>query len=427
MRIDKMANNSKLEKLNSMLAECTHYYSQSIPLCAAENPISPFSKIPLSGDFQERYIMGSSYEYRLEDNFIGSNTLLPFYSMIHEECQVLFGAHYADARTLSGMNCLTTLLMSLTSLNEKIAILPPTWGGHSSIQPVCERLGLQVYELPYDYSKWDINYDKANNLIKREKINYILLAPSDIIHPPSVECFDLSNCTLLYDISQLMGLIAAGLIPSPIKLKNAVIFGGTHKTLPGPASGLILTNDEEIHLRIEQKINPIFLRHTQMHQVISLLFALIEFEYYGKEYTEAIIKTSNQLGNTLAQKGFQMGEISNHFSETHQLFIFCNYEEMLRINQNAIRFGVTLNKKEKSLFKGSGIRLGTQEIARYGWNEEDLSIICEIMALLRDRNPNKEKIATMKEGLSPKEIHYTFSNSTLSKLTSALHHKQIEI
>lgn len=416
-----MGIDHKLDKLRDALVECTRYYKDTLPLCAAENVISSFSKIPLAGDFQERYIMGGAYSYYLDGNFIGSHTLLPFYSMIHEECQLLFGASYADARTLSGMNCLTTLLMSLTSLNEKIAILPAAWGGHPSVQPVCERLGLSVYQLPYSHSNWDIDYDRANDLIHREKINYILLAPSDIIHPLAVENFDLSRCILLYDVSQLMGLMASGVISCPIGLPNTVVFGGTHKTLPGPASGLILTNDETLHLKMEQKINPTYLRHTQMHQVISLLFALLETECFGDEYAKAIVSTSNQLGNLLAHRGFRLGKVSNLFSETHQLFIFCEREEMLQINQNAIRYGVTLNKKEKALFYGSGIRLGTQEVARYSWREEDLSAISDIIAMLREDNPNKEKIDALKASLPSKTVCYTFPQTIHEDLLSILH------
>lgn len=412
---------NKLVMLHDTVAECTRYYRDSLPLCAAENVISAFAKIPLEGDFQERYIMGSPYSYTIEGNFIGSHKLLPFYSMIHEQCQLLFGASYADARTLSGMNCLTTLLMSVTSAKERVAILPPEWGGHPSVQPVCERLGLQVFPLPYCPGDWDIDYDRANHLIHQEKIKYILVAPSDIIHPLAVERFDLNNCILLYDISQLMGLMAGGVVDCPISLKNTIIFGGTHKTLPGPASGLILTNDENLHLQIEQRINPTFLRHTQMHQVISLLFSLLEAEFYGAEYAATIVDTANQLGTYLVQHGFQLGHTPKGFSETHQLFIFCEREEMLRINQNAIQNGITLNKKEKSLFAGSGIRLGTQEIARYGWTGQALSTISDIIALLRQETPDKDRIKWLKESLPPKAVQYTFSQDVQKKLLSALH------
>lgn len=416
---------SRLTELRSRLSECTNYYHGTVPLCAAENVISDFCKIPLSGDFQERYIMGSPYNYSMEGNFIGSQTLLPFYTMIHEECQILFNAHYADARTLTGMNCLTVLLMSLTSLNDRIAILPAAWGGHPSVQPICERLGLQVFQLPYDHAKWDIDYERANELIHREKIRYILLAPSDIIHPLEVEAFDLENRVLLYDISQVLGLMAGGTIPCPIHLKGTVLFGGTHKTLPGPASGLIMTNDEDLHQQMEKNINPKFLRHTQMHQVISLLFALLEAEYCGKEYTKAIVSTANELGHCLESRGFHLAKTNESYSETHQIFILCSPEIMSRISKNALRHGVTLNKKEKSLFSNTGIRLGVQEIARYGWSGQALGLIADILAELREEFPNSGKISRLIEDLPQKTVQFTFPSRVHQEISSSLHQKQI--
>ena len=134
-------------------------------------------------------------------------------------------------------------------------------------------------DAPYDIEENDLNYNAVNKIINEQAIDYILLAPSDLIKPLDVERIDTTNCVLLWDCSQVMGLIAAGLCPNPLKtMKNIIMFGGTHKTFPGPASGLIMTNDKYLHDMMETEINPKYLRHSQMHQKISLLFALIEFE-----------------------------------------------------------------------------------------------------------------------------------------------------
>ena len=416
-----MAEMQKLDRLCDRIIDCTNFYRNSVPLCAAENVISDFCKIPLEGDFQERYIMGSPYSFNIGESFIGSQFLLPFYELINQECKLLFNAHYVDARTLTGMNCLTTLLMALTRIGEKVAILPAAWGGHASVQSVCERLGLVVYDIPYDIKNWDIDYDKTNELILQERIDYILLAPSDIIKPLHVEKIDTHDSILLYDISQIMGLMAGKTIPCPIELSNTVLFGGTHKTLPGPACGLILTNSDSLHERMEKKINPAYLRHTQMHQVLSLLFALYEMDFFGSEYAKMIVATANKLGAAISSKGIDVVKVDSHFSETHQLFIRCSRSEMLQIYSNAIRFGVTLNKKEKALFSGCGIRLGTQEIARYSWSDTATNIISSILAELRQDNPNSELIQTLKHSLPNKTIHYTFSSEIQQAILESLH------
>ena len=46
------------------------------------------------------------------------------------------------------------------------------------------------------------------------------------------------------------------------------------------------------------------------------------------------------------------------------------------------RFGISLNKKNKKLFRGNGIRLGVQEVTRYGWDKEEMDIIAQILFLI---------------------------------------------
>ncbi len=413
---------NRIDRLIQCVEEFKGFHKSSVPLCAAENVISPFTKIPLSGDFQERYIMGSPYSYSELDNFIGSQYLIQFYSMLSEICRRLFRANYVDARTLSGMNCVTSTLMSLTQIGDKIALLPAEWGGHASMKPVCERLGLQVYDAPYCIHQFDLDYDNLNKMVEQEKVKFILLAPSDIIKPLDVNKLNLQNTTLLYDISQLMGLIAADIIKNPLDISdNIVLLGGTHKTLPGPTSGLILTNNKDIHHALDKNINPVFLRNPQMHQIISLLAALIEFEAYGKEYGAAIVATAKLLGEQLESLGFDLAKTGKEYSYTHQLFIRCSENVMNTININAIAYGVTLNKKVKPLLSGYGIRLGTQEIARYGWDKNAIITVALIMDEIKRTKPDSARISYLKSVLPPKIIQYTFPDELYQLLISVLH------
>lgn len=407
---------NKLKELQQTIERFEAYHKDTVPLCAAENVLSEFTKIPLCGDLQERYIMNNYSSYNINNNFIGSEFLLPFYSMVQKECTDLFGAVYSDARTLTGMNCLITLLMALTKVGDKILILSNQWGGHPSVKPVCERLGLKVSTIPYILDDYDIDYEKLNNILIKDNIDFILLAPSDIIKPLAIAKIQLGKTKLLYDISQIMGLIATGIIKNPLTIsKDIILFGGTHKTLPGPASGLIITNNKDLYMQMDENINPKYLRRTQMHQVVSLLFALYELEEYGRDYMHKIVRNSNHLGLLLEHQGFNVCKIGEKYSFTHQIFIKCSKEEMNKIYKNGILYGVTLNKKEKSLFDGFGIRLGVQEISRYNWGEEALVVISQIINELRKDQPDKCALLELKKSLPEKKIAYTFPSEMVNK------------
>ncbi len=77
-----------------------------------------------------------------------------------------------------------------------------------------------------------------------------------------------------------------------------------------------------------------------------------------------------------------------YYSNTHQLFIKCASNEMNHIYYNVFKIWSNIKYQKKKLFGNTGIRLGTQEIARYGWKEDALELIGEILHELRTNTPN---------------------------------------
>lgn len=408
--------NAELSKVYDLSKDFKEYHKRALPLCAAENIISPFANLPLAFGFQERYIMNNTYSFNMDDNFIGCEKLFPYYQMISDSCERIFGAKYTDPRPFTGMQTLDMITKTICKSGDKMMILDKEHGGHASVKPVVERLGIKVYSAPYNLDEYDLDYDAANKMIKDEGISFVLLAPSDLIKPLNVERIDTTNCVLLWDCSQLLGLIAAGLCLNPLKsMKNIVMFGGTHKTFPGPASGLIMTNEKYLHDLMEKNINPKYLRNSQMHQKICLLFSLLEFEEYGDKYMSHMVHCSNYLGQKLRDFGFDIADWHGQISSTHQIFIRCNKEEMDLIYDNAYKCEVTLNKKHKNLFLGYGIRLGTQEIARYDWNDEALDKCAHVVKELANPNINLKEIRSIIHSLPAKVVHYTFTEDVYDK------------
>jgi glycine/serine hydroxymethyltransferase len=162
-----------------------------------------------------------------------------------------------------------------------------------------------------------------------------------------------------------------------------------------------------------------------MHQVISLLFCLVEFEHFGKEYQSNIVRISNVLAKYLEDIGFTIAKKNNVYSVTHQVFIECSAEKTGTIYNNAITAGVTLNTKKKSLFRGGyGIRLGTQEVARYQWDDSVLAAIAEIIHLLSYNKCDFEKIKVLKRSIPEKSIRFTFGEDELKILTESIFQPQ---
>lgn len=432
MRENQKGNNMKnTDHFRTFIDICqknSTWNKNSLPLCAAENIISPFSKIPLDTFLQEKYIMGGILNYNFNNNFIGSHNLYEIYGLINQQCSTIFSSIYADSRTLSGVNAVTTLLMSLFRAKDTILISGEDCGGHSSMPKICHRLGINTVELPYDYDKHDFNYNVANELIHNINPSGILICLSDMIAVPNISKFELSEDTILiFDATQILGLIAGKIVPNPFNYfsdkQNFILMGATHKTLPGPTCGLIMTRNESLARKFDEKINPDFLRNNQLHHILSLSLTLLEMEYYGEEYAKNIVKNANLLGSNLEKSKFNMIKLGDIYTQTHQLFISMPKEKVTTFIERCENNGITLNARYKRIYHNSGIRIGTQEITRYGWGASEMKKISEILTLISNCKESNSIIKKEITSLSEKKhINYSFSKKEFDKVYSSLHY-----
>lgn len=417
----ELSNDLSFKKFVNITEKYNEFKKNCIPLCAAENCVSEFSKIPLNSSIKEKYVMGSPLEFIKDDNFIGADIVYPYYHIISDLCNQLYDAQYADARTLTGMNSITTLLMSLTNIGDKIAVSSVDCGGHASIPDICMRLGLKLLELPYDYENLDFDYDGINQLIDINKdIKLILICISDVVNP-----FDLSqiinphNIPIVYDATQTLGLIAGNVINNPLverkDKENFILMGATHKTIPGPSCGLIMTKNMKLASAFDDRINPAFIRNTQLNEKLSLICTLLELRYFGEEYSACTVQNAKDLADILSNLGFQVMNKKRNYTSTHQIFLTCSQHQMFSFYDNCDYYNITLNFKTKKIFKGGGIRIGTQEISRYKWGHSELLIIGDILRCLYEypkaylNNAINAYIREKINKLLPlKRIRYTF-------------------
>ena len=391
------------------ILEFEQYRNNVLPLCAAENIISEFSKQPLMYGLQERYILDGHLNYNEETNMIGSKKLLPFYDIVNSQCKSLFGALYTDCRSLSGMNALQNILLALVKPKDTILILSPESGGHAALPNILKKLDVNYMEAPFDYEKIDYAYKEINTMLNEKNIYFILFAPTDIIFFPDISKFEIPYKTkVILDASQILAFYINNQENNPLNIKNRVILlGGTHKTIPGVAKSLIMTNDEQLAKEIDETINPLYLRNTHMQNVASLILTLIEMEYYANDYCYNMSANSNYLGAKLKHYGLDVINRGGLFSETHQLFIHMSQKDVNDFYMLSNKFGISLNKKNKKLFRGNGIRLGVQEVTRYGWDKEEMDIIAQILFLIYIKE-TKEIPELLGYFKGRKEVQYTF-------------------
>lgn len=399
-----MKNNNIYENYLQLTKNYEHYLQKKIPLCAAETHCSDAVRAALSSSFEGKYCM-NNLGYNMQLDFVGSQYIHELFELLSRQCEKTFGSKYADARTLSGMNCMSIVINSLLQKGNRVLLSSPAQGGHPSIPLLLSLANITYDEIPYDYDNFDINYTRLNELLISKHYDGIIFAQSDILKPADVSKIKDQNILIIYDATQTYGMIAAHIHKNPLDYhENLVLIGGTHKTIPGPTCGLILLRNESLISRIDPKISPSFLRNVQPNAIAGVLIALIEQERFGKQYQKTTIENANYLGEMLTRYGFIVAKLSPEvYTNTHQIFILTDERMKNNIVNNAHKYAVTLNGKEKRLFKGNGIRIGTQEVTLYGWSKEEMKITAELISALSETGVKDCKIIPLLNKLAHKK------------------------
>lgn len=388
------------QRLSALYTEYKVFDQSKIPLCAAENYVSPFAKRGLISRYEGKYVSGFLQRDR-EKDFIGSDYMEKIMIFASELAKELFGAGYNDFRSLTGMNTVALILMTMARDAQKILITDPQSGGHGSLPKLCDNLGVAYASIPYTFASMQIDYEQLNHILETDQeIGYLFFCQSDLIQPPDLSRIKLpDHVGIIYDATQTLGLIAGGVLPNPLSThRSTIMIGGTHKTFPGVTCGYVATNYNGYVQRVNQDISPNFLRNVQINNITSVCLTMLELLRFGKEYAQGTVRLANGLGEALVSAGVPVKQVSDtQFTQTHQLFLESNPAEVDDAYRRFREYGITLNKRKTPYI--SGFRLGVQEIARYHF-ETHLSELAELLRLILQEPEKKDAILSLKAKLA---------------------------
>ena len=82
----------------------------------------------------------------------------------------------------------------------------------------------------------------------------------------------------MYDAAHVLGLIGSGYFQDPLREGAHVMTGSTHKTLPGPQHGILLSDekDEELIEKFKIATFPSMVSNHHIHNVAGLAVTLCE-------------------------------------------------------------------------------------------------------------------------------------------------------
>jgi len=406
---------------------------ECINLIASENVTSPIVNAVYLSDAMHRYAEGLPFNRFYQ----GTRYIDELEVKVSRLFASLFRSKYADLRAVSGTIANATAFAALGKTGDTAAVLPLSGGAHVSHSKygIMGRLGYRLVEMPIIPGELIPDGEGAAELIRRTSPSLVVLGASVIIFPHPVkeivEASEEVGAKVVFDAAHVLGLIAGGVYPNPLEEGAHVVTTSTHKTFPGPQGGAILTNSEELHEKISRMVFPVFVSNHHLHRLAPLGIATLEMMNFGGEYARQIVRNSKRLAECLSERGFTVIGEDRGFTETHQVLLDVRRdgggdkcakrleEANIIVNKNMLPWD-----SPKDAQNPSGIRIGVQEVTRFGMKEQEMEVIADliyqVIKLKRDPNEIRRRVVEFKGEFI--KVHYTFniSREEIWKLTSLL-------
>lgn len=373
-----------MQKILALLKNHNDWRNDCVNLIASENVMSPFCENLYVSDLMHRYAEGLPFGRYYQ----GLSHVDEMEDLTQEKFKKHFGASFVDIRPISGTLANMAVFSALAERGDSILTLGVPGGSHVSHEKAGAAgiLGLKSFHLGFDGKTMTIDLEKSRKKILEIKPKFIVIGGSVILFPQPIkelrEICDQVGAKIIYDAAHVFGLITAGFFQNPLEEGADIITSSTHKTFPGPQGGIIIGNiDEELQKKIQDKIFPGVLSNHHLHRIPPLYFALEEMKEFGNDYVSQIIKNSKALAEELYNSGFDVLGKQNGFTKSHQVVVNVkNQNGGSAVAGKLEEANIILNKNIIPDDKADpenprGIRLGVQEMTRYGMKEGEMKII----------------------------------------------------
>lgn len=350
--------------------------------------------------------------YTAPDEFYrGTRFLDEVETLAQEVARKVFRARYADVRPLSGHVADMAVLMSCTQRGDTIVSIHPDKGGYPGVSHygLGKLLGLRNAYFPYVEELVNIDVVGSRSLLKSEAPRVVFFGASFIPFPHPIReiAADDGNCLLVYDASHVMGLIAGGEFQDPLREGCSLMIGSTHKSLPGPQGGIILSNNEDAFERVSGQIHPGIVDNFHLNRVAALAVALLEMLEFGKVYASNVVKNSSALARALVARGVPLRGASRGYTRSHQVLLDYDSPKLVLCAERLEKANIVIDV---------GGRIGTAEMTRMGYGPQQMEEVAELVSMiLLGRKPAefvKKKVRSLvKDFKDPKYVLKTVSTS----------------
>jgi len=294
-----------------------------------------------------------------------------------DRARQLFDCAFANVQPHSGAQANQAVFLALLKPGDTILGMSLDAGGHLTHGAAPNLSGKWFRAVQYGVRADDglLDYEQLEQLARAEKPRMIIAggsAYSRMIDFARIRAVaDEVGALFMVDMAHFAGLVAAGVIPSPLPHAH-VVTTTTHKTLRGPRGGMILSNDLDLGKKFNSAVFPGLQGGPLMHVIAGKAAAFGEaLRPEFRTYQQAVAANAKALAATLVGQGLN---IVTGGTDTHLMLVDLRPKRVTGKAAEASleRAHMTANKNaipsdpEKPAIT-SGIRLGTPAATTRGF------------------------------------------------------------
>jgi len=237
-----------------------------------------------------------------------------------ERAKKLFGCEFANVQPNSGSQMNQAVFLALLQPGDTFMGLDLNAGGHLTHGSPVNMSGKWFNPVAYGVRRDDhlIDMDEVARIAREAKPKLIICGGTAYSRgwdwARFREIADEVGAYLMADMSHISGLVAGGAHSSPVPHAH-VTTSTTHKSLRGPRSGVILSNDEALAKKLNSAIFPGLQGGPLMHVIAAKAVAFGEaLDPSFQDYAAQIVKNARAMADQLMKGGINIvsGGTDNH-------------------------------------------------------------------------------------------------------------------
>jgi glycine hydroxymethyltransferase len=414
----------EVAEIEDLIQKQNRWRDRCINLVASENVMSQRARSQAGSDFAHRYAEGHPGEryYR------GTSYIDEIESRLKNNLKLVFQCDHCEVRPISGTNANEAVFSRFIRPGDVAIVNSTPAGGHISHhkEGSLGKFTQNIIDFPMTEDGYHIDLEKTIYLIEKTKPKILVMGKSLFLFPEPVselsEACQAYKVRIIYDGAHVLGLIAGKRFQDPLKEGAFLMTASTHKTFFGSQRGLILSNMEDEYWRkIDRGAFPGSSSNHHLDTLAQMAICTYEMMEYGEQYADDTIRNTKALASALDRFGFDVQAKEFGYTETHQVAInvkeFGGGEKVsrtLEMNDIILNMNMLPHEALSSHDHPEGIRIGVQEMTRFGMGEEEMGRIAELIKeCIVEKRSVKEDVNRFRSQYQ--EVKYSFDEPARMK------------